>query len=566
MAATIVLVAAACGDDNNDSSSGSGATTTTAAGANVDYKSLTGTLNGSGSTFQDTFEQKAKTEFKTVAAGRDGELHEVGLVGRQERPRQHRSCSSPAPTARSRTPTAADVQGRHGPLLPDRRARRSPCRTTSTGVDDAAAAAPTRSPASSSGTITTWNDPTIKADNPDATLPSTPIVVVHRSDGSGTTQQLHQVPDEGRARPRGRSTPVTPSNWPDEHPGRREEQRRRPRSSSRPTARSATSTSPTPRPPTSSTPPSRTRPASSSSPTLDGAGRRARRARRSTPTSPTTRSTPRAPTPTRSRRRPGSSCTPKQPDPKAADALKGYLNFMLTEGQDARRQSVGLRHAAVATGQDKADRPAATRSRPDRPRRDRTTMPVERPRIHDASDDAVGTEAHAAGPTRSSGGLALAAGLLVLVILAAHRLVDDPEGLADVPRRGRRATSPRREWDRRARASSGSWRSSTARWSSSAIALVFAVPVSLGIALFITEVAPRRLRSSVITRDRPARRRCRRWCSACGASSSCAPTPQGRLQLDRRRVRTASRCSRRSSGRALSRPELHDRRAHRRRS
>ena len=67
MAATIVLVAAACGDDNNDSSSGSGATTTTAAGANVDYKSLSGTLNGSGSSFQDAFQQKAKTEFKTVA-------------------------------------------------------------------------------------------------------------------------------------------------------------------------------------------------------------------------------------------------------------------------------------------------------------------------------------------------------------------------------------------------------------------------------------------------------------------------------------------------------------------
>jgi phosphate transport system substrate-binding protein len=37
------------------------------------------------------------------------------------------------------------------------------------------------------GTITTWNDPAIAANNPGATLPSTNIVVVHRSDGSGTT-------------------------------------------------------------------------------------------------------------------------------------------------------------------------------------------------------------------------------------------------------------------------------------------------------------------------------------------------------------------------------------------
>ena len=35
--------------------------------------------------------------------------------------------------------------------------------------------------------VTKWDAPEIKADNPDASLPSTPIVVVHRSDGSGTT-------------------------------------------------------------------------------------------------------------------------------------------------------------------------------------------------------------------------------------------------------------------------------------------------------------------------------------------------------------------------------------------
>jgi phosphate transport system substrate-binding protein len=37
------------------------------------------------------------------------------------------------------------------------------------------------------GKITTWNDPAIAKANPGASLPSTSIVVVHRSDGSGTT-------------------------------------------------------------------------------------------------------------------------------------------------------------------------------------------------------------------------------------------------------------------------------------------------------------------------------------------------------------------------------------------
>ncbi len=39
-------------------------------------------------------------------------------------------------------------------------------------------------------TITNWNDPAIAADNPDATLPDQPIVVVRRADGSGTTENF----------------------------------------------------------------------------------------------------------------------------------------------------------------------------------------------------------------------------------------------------------------------------------------------------------------------------------------------------------------------------------------
>jgi phosphate transport system substrate-binding protein len=40
------------------------------------------------------------------------------------------------------------------------------------------------------GTIKTWDDPAIKADNSSATLPSTPILAVHRSDSSGTTDNF----------------------------------------------------------------------------------------------------------------------------------------------------------------------------------------------------------------------------------------------------------------------------------------------------------------------------------------------------------------------------------------
>jgi phosphate transport system substrate-binding protein len=37
------------------------------------------------------------------------------------------------------------------------------------------------------GNVTKWNDPAIQKENPDAKLPDMPIIVVHRSDGSGTT-------------------------------------------------------------------------------------------------------------------------------------------------------------------------------------------------------------------------------------------------------------------------------------------------------------------------------------------------------------------------------------------
>ncbi|MET7393354.1 phosphate ABC transporter substrate-binding protein PstS [Dactylosporangium sp. NPDC005572] len=41
-----------------------------------------------------------------------------------------------------------------------------------------------------SGSIKTWDDAAIKADNPSATLPSTPILAVHRADSSGTTENF----------------------------------------------------------------------------------------------------------------------------------------------------------------------------------------------------------------------------------------------------------------------------------------------------------------------------------------------------------------------------------------
>ena len=64
------------------------------------------------------------------------------------------------------------------------------------------------------GRVTRWNDPKIAELNPDANFPNTSITVVHRSDGSGTTNiwtnYLSRVSDEWRERV-GYATSV---NWP----------------------------------------------------------------------------------------------------------------------------------------------------------------------------------------------------------------------------------------------------------------------------------------------------------------------------------------------------------------
>jgi len=46
------------------------------------------------------------------------------------------------------------------------------------------------------GSITTWNDPKIAADNPDAKLPSSAITPVHRGDKSGTTKNFTDYLDK----------------------------------------------------------------------------------------------------------------------------------------------------------------------------------------------------------------------------------------------------------------------------------------------------------------------------------------------------------------------------------
>ena len=191
LAATILtlgLVAAGCGDDTTDSSSGGDTPTTTAAkGLEIDYASLSGTLNGSGASFQDVLQQTVKGEFEKVATGvkvnyaksgssagkKDLAGGVVQFAGTDSLIKDEEKATFTGgevlyfPIAAAPITLSYNLEGVTGLKL---------SADVIAGIFQAE--------------ITTWDDAKIVADNADLTLPSTPIVVVHRSDGSGTTSNF----------------------------------------------------------------------------------------------------------------------------------------------------------------------------------------------------------------------------------------------------------------------------------------------------------------------------------------------------------------------------------------
>ena len=211
MLAAFALLIAACGSDDDDSAD-TGSTTTAAEGA--DFSSLSGTLNGSGSTFQKTFDEAAIAGFAEASAGRHRQLRRRRFGQGQERPRRPRRVDfagtdslvkpedMPKYAARRRDPLLPDGGGAdHGLVQPARRRQ-------------AAARASTRSAKIFSRKIKKWNDAAIAATTPASTCRTPTSSVAHRSDASGHDEQLHQVPRRPRRPTTGRSAAVTRSTGP----------------------------------------------------------------------------------------------------------------------------------------------------------------------------------------------------------------------------------------------------------------------------------------------------------------------------------------------------------------
>jgi phosphate transport system substrate-binding protein len=173
---TVSLVAAACGSDSEES--GSGGTSET---------QLTGTLNGSGATFPQPFYESVIAEFKKQQSGITVNYGGGGSgKGRQELQDQVVDYAGSDGTVKPED--VPKYKGGEFLYIPTVAAPITVSYNLS-GVQGLKLDAPVIAKIFQRE-IKQWDAAEIKALNPGATLPSTPIIVAHRSDGSGTTENF----------------------------------------------------------------------------------------------------------------------------------------------------------------------------------------------------------------------------------------------------------------------------------------------------------------------------------------------------------------------------------------
>jgi len=206
-AAVIVMALslAACSSSNSSSSPSSGGSSSSSTAA------LTGTLNGSGSTLQLTYQQEAISSFKTVQSGITVNYGAGGSgKGRTDLASgvvNYAGSDSPIPATEE-----ANFKGKTVLYFPDVIAPVTVSYNLSGLSKPLRLSAPVIA-GIFQAKIKTWNNSQIAADNPGVTLPSTAITIARRSDSSGTTQNFSQflVDASGDGWTLGTSSTI---NWP----------------------------------------------------------------------------------------------------------------------------------------------------------------------------------------------------------------------------------------------------------------------------------------------------------------------------------------------------------------
>ena len=191
--AVLSILASACGSDSEGSDAGTSDSdsTTPAAVDTSGFAELTATLNGQGSSFQDTFQQQVTSDFGTA----------VSEAGGSATVTYTKSGSSDGKKALA--DQTADFAGSDSPIKDEEMASfggrdilyfpivGGPITVAFNleGIDELNLS-PDTVAGIFQGEITSWDDDAIAADNEGVELPSTAITVVHRSDGSGTTKNF----------------------------------------------------------------------------------------------------------------------------------------------------------------------------------------------------------------------------------------------------------------------------------------------------------------------------------------------------------------------------------------
>ncbi|WP_239348067.1 MULTISPECIES: phosphate ABC transporter substrate-binding protein PstS [unclassified Frankia] len=186
LAMSAVLGVAACGSDNNTASPSSTAGTATGA-----ISCATGSIVASGSTAQKNAMDEWVKKYQTACSGSTINYQAVGSAAGKQAFVDGKIDFAGSDSAISGDQATSAAKRCTGGQLVNLPMVAGPVAViyNLAGVKDLQLSAATLAKIYS-GAITKWNDPVIAADNPGLTLPSTTIVSVHRSDGSGTTDNL----------------------------------------------------------------------------------------------------------------------------------------------------------------------------------------------------------------------------------------------------------------------------------------------------------------------------------------------------------------------------------------
>ena len=182
------LSLAACSSSSSSPAAASTSSSPAASATSSSAAALSGTLDGSGSTFQTVFQQSAISAFKSVQPGITVNYGSGGSgKGRTDLASgvvNYAGSDSPIPAAE-----VANFKGKtvlYFPVLigPISMAYNLP------GLSKTLQLTPTVIANIFQGKITTWNNPAITAINPGVSMPCTAVTIAVRSDSSGTTQNF----------------------------------------------------------------------------------------------------------------------------------------------------------------------------------------------------------------------------------------------------------------------------------------------------------------------------------------------------------------------------------------